>query len=116
MKVIIAGSRDFFDLKIVRKELEALKDSGWVFDVVVSGTARGADRAGECWAQENNVPIRAFPADWNNWGKAAGFIRNSEMAKYADALVAFWDGASSGTDHMIREMRRLGKQIRIVRV
>ncbi len=63
--------------------------------------ARGADKLGYDWGKANNIPIAEFPADWNRYGKSAGYRRNVEMAKNADALLALWDGKSRGTRHMI---------------
>lgn len=68
---------------------------------IVSGGARGADKLGEVYAKDNGYNLRIFPADWNTHGYKAGFLRNEEMAEYADALAAFWDGKSRGTKHMI---------------
>jgi hypothetical protein len=75
---------------------------------VLSGAARGVDRLGERWAVEHGVPITRFPADWAKHGKAAGMIRNREMADNAEALVALWDGQSRGTLSMIGIARRMG--------
>ena len=98
LRTIIAGSRDISDYD---KVACIIKESGFNISEVVSGTALGVDTLGEIWAEENNIPVKQFPADWDNKGKAAGFIRNTEMADYADALIAVWDGKSSGTKHMI---------------
>ena len=98
MKVIIAGSREGFEIADV---FVAMRDSGFCVTEVVSGTARGVDRLGESWANANQVPIKRFPANWDEYGKSAGYRRNVEMADYADALVALWDGKSKGTKHMI---------------
>lgn len=75
----------------------------------MSGCARGVDILGELWANENGVAIKRFPADWDRWGKSAGFYRNSDMADYCDAAIILWDGESRGTLDMIDRMRRLGK-------
>jgi hypothetical protein len=102
LKVIIAGGRDFNDYPTLKKYCDHLlqyKKEGGV--IIVSGKANGADSLGEQYAKENNFPVANFPADWKTHGKAAGFIRNIEMAKYADALIAFWDQKSNGTKHMI---------------
>lgn len=99
MKTIIAGSRGFDDETVV---LDAVRRSRFTITEVVSGTARGVDKMGEGWANMNNVPIKRFPADWNQYGKRAGYLRNVEMAEYADALIAVYDGESKGTAHMIR--------------
>jgi hypothetical protein len=80
---------------------------------VVSGCARGADQLGERWADERGYPVKRFPADWHKHGKRAGYLRNEEMAGYATHLVAFWDGRSRGTKHMIDLGHNL--QTRVVR-
>ena len=98
MKVIIAGSRTITDYQVVE---EAIKESGFNIVEVVSGKARGVDRLGELYAELNNLYIKSFWADWHRYGKAAGPIRNRQMADYADALIAVWDGQSKGTLHMI---------------
>ena len=100
MKVIIAGSRDGISYDDV---LKAMDECSWTNEIteIVSGKARGADTFGEQWAEENNIPIREFPADWKKFGKTAGPIRNEQMGDYADALVAVWDGKSKGTKHML---------------
>ncbi len=98
MRTIIAGSRGFnnmFNLAYVMDHLP------WTPSVVLSGTARGADKMGESWANINNIPVERYPAKWDVHGKSAGYIRNAEMAAVADLLVAFWDMESRGTKHMI---------------
>lgn len=103
MKVIIAGSRDIVDIDIVKAAYEA---SGFIASEIVSGAARGVDRLGEVLASEIiKVNLKLFPADWNAHGKGAGYIRNAQMAKYADALIAVWDGQSRGTANMISQAR-----------
>ena len=62
----------------------------------------------------SGIPIRYFPADWQTLGKSAGYQRNTQMAQYADALVAFWDGRSKGTKHMIDTAQRFKLDIRVV--
>jgi predicted Rossmann fold nucleotide-binding protein DprA/Smf involved in DNA uptake len=111
MKTIVAGTRTFNDY-------ELLKDMLARFDIteVVSGGARGADALGERWAKERGLPLHRFPADWNRYGKAAGPRRNRLMAENAQALVAFWDGESRGTKHMIDVATELGLEVVIVRI
>ena len=106
-KVIVAGSRDFNDYEFLcetlDKELLDLTEANDIIDdiQIVSGTAKGADKLGERYAKQNQYSVQQFPADWNTFGKKAGYIRNEEMAKYADACICFWDGESRGTKHMI---------------
>ena len=102
MKVIVAGSRDFEDYALLKKFLDKLVIFRSDFTEIVSGTARGADKLGERYAQEHNLAIKRFPADWEKYGKAAGHIRNRQMAEYADACVVFWDGQSKGSANMVK--------------
>jgi hypothetical protein len=106
MRVIIAGSRSITDYKLV--EL-AVTHSGYKIQCVISGTAHGVDKLGEKWAELHNACILRMPADWMKFGKAAGMIRNGEMAKIADAAVILHDGSSKGTKNMIERMEKLGK-------
>ena len=103
MNVIIAGSRDFHDYNML---LYAVDKSGFEITEVTSGGAGGVDALGERYAKENNLKLNRFPADWKQHGRAAGPIRNREMAKSADALIALWDGKSKGTKNMIDEANK----------
>ena len=115
-KVIVAGSRTFNDSKMAFEKLDKLLKEKLNTHrvVIVSGAARGADTLGEEWAAKNYIRLAQFPAKWDEHGKSAGYKRNMEMAKYADALVAFWDKKSRGTKHMIDIMKELGKPVRII--
>lgn len=106
MKVIIAGSRILSDYSLVT---QAMKRCGFHVTEVVCGCATGIDRLGEQWARANNISVKEMPANWDRDGKAAGPIRNREMAKYADAAVIIWDGKSAGTRNMVDEMIRAKK-------
>ncbi len=110
MKLIIAGGRTlevhplFIDSAILALSLNPSE--------VVSGGAKGIDAVGELWADEYwNVPIKRFEAEWEEYGKAAGPIRNAQMAAYADALLLIWDGESRGSANMRRQMEQLKKPI-----
>lgn len=99
MKTIIAGSRNINDLRLLERVIEK---SGFEISEVVCGGARGVDDLGRKWAGNGNrIPLKLFPAKWDEFGKSAGYRRNVEMADYADALIAIWDGKSKGTKHMI---------------
>lgn len=109
MKIIIAGCRTVRDQQIVR---DAVEESGLVGQMteLVHGGCRGVDSIAH-YQFEGIVPVKVFLADWGKHGKAAGPLRNAEMAKYADALIAIWDGNSRGTKNMIHEMEKLGKKV-----
>jgi hypothetical protein len=80
---------------------------------VLSGCARGVDSVAEAAAKERGLVVRRFPADWDSFGLSAGIRRNEEMAAAAAGLVAFWDGKSRGTAHMIAAARRRGLWVRV---
>lgn len=115
MRTIIAGSRGLASYNTMLRAIDAIRPN-WTPTVVVSGTAQGADRLGERWANENGVPVERFPADWDRYGKRAGYLRNEQMADHAEALLALWDGKSRGTKHMIDIANRKGLLIYVYRV
>jgi YspA, cpYpsA-related SLOG family len=114
-RIIIAGGRDFTDYNSLAYHVSEYRDANSVHDcIIVSGTARGADKLGELYAINYALPIKEFPADWDKHGKAAGHIRNKEMAEYAGHLIAFWDGKSRGTANMIKQAEEHGLKIQII--
>lgn len=114
MKLIIAGTRDFNIYSLLKeKVLHLTKDVNITH--IISGGARGADSLGERFAREHDIEIIRKPAEWDKYGKSAGFRRNSEMADEGDLLIAFWDGKSKGTAHMIDLANEKGLKIRVVR-
>lgn len=116
-RVIIAGGRAFDDYDLLQTHcLSILKDritSDRV--IIVSGGAKGTDALGQRFAHEHGLYLEIHPADWKKNGKAAGPIRNAEMADVANALIAFWDGQSRGTKSMIELSKRKGLAISCVR-
>jgi len=128
LRIIVAGSRDFRDYQLLSDTImEFLTDKDDI-DIVdnpsqvkfISGTARGADVLGEQFAYTWGYDVIRFPADWNNLGRRAGYIRNEEMAKFAcengnqGMLIAFWDGKSKGTKHMIDLANKYGLEVHVV--
>jgi hypothetical protein len=126
MKVICCGPRDLEDYDLVEKAIEA---SGFKITLLISGGAKGADSLGEKWAKKNKVKIDRKPAEWDNlellgaeireryntWKKCqekyvwnAGFIRNSEMVKIADACIAIQIEETSGTQDTIKKCKEKG--------
>lgn len=117
MKLIVAGGRDFINIQVMITVLMDLVEKGKIDPnpELVCGMARGADiLAFHLWKSEN-MQIHVFRAEWDTYGKSAGFRRNKEMGEFADAAVCFWDGKSKGTKHMIDIMNRLNKPVYVVR-
>lgn len=98
MNIIIAGSRTFkhnqevFDWLV--ETLEVIKP-----DNIICGMAKGADLFGKSIAEYLEINVIECPADWDNYGKKAGFLRNLEMAGLADKCILLTEG-SKGTEQM----------------
>lgn len=107
--VIIAGSRSFNSYEILSAEMDkvllSLKENNEI--TIITGAARGADALGSLYAMNNGYTLKEFPANWNKYGRSAGYVRNREMVDYVLSqdgkrmLVAFWDGRSAGTHNTI---------------
>lgn len=125
LRVIIAGSRNFDNLSKLTTDVADILSKIPMDSIsktrIISGTARGADQMGEQYARNAGYEISRFPADWDRLGKRAGYVRNDEMARFAVAdgntgvLIAFWDGKSKGTKHMIGLAEKYGLETHIVR-
>lgn len=122
VRVIVAGSRTFSNFSLLEKELMLFFKEHQLHrsDVeIISGTANGADKLGEKFAEKYGLACTKFPADWDKNGKSAGYIRNEEMAKYAGensdgVLFAFWNNISSGTKNMINIARKYKLIINVI--
>lgn len=116
MKLIVAGSRSFVgngNWSFVFQVLDGIR-ARYPDVTVISGGAKGADACGERWAALRGVPCTVVPADWTRYGRAAGPIRNEEMAKQGTHLLAVWDGHSAGTKHMMATARKYRLPVRVV--
>ena len=127
IRIIIAGGRDFTDFDYLERStfeviehVQARHIKDYPFVTIISGKARGADTLGEKFGSKYGLNVKEFPADWDKYGKKAGFIRNEQMGNYAiengnssAILIAFWDGKSKGTENMISIAKRLGMEVHI---
>ena len=96
MKLAVIGSRTITDAESVFPIIDRYNPTK-----IVSGGARGADQLGKEYAEKNELSAIIFPAEWKKYGKSAGYIRNHDIIKNSDHVVAFWDGQSRGTLHSI---------------
>lgn len=91
-KVIIAGSREFDNYDMLKEKCDKIlsrKVNEGEEIVIVSGTARGADTLGEKYAEERGYKIERYPANWDKYGKRAGYLRNKKMAEVSNACIVF---------------------------
>jgi len=116
-RIVVFGGREFEDINRMEFVIRQLVDQNFITDPceLVCGMARGADMTAYELFKDLGIRIHEFWADWENKGKAAGFIRNGEMANFADVGIGFWDGKSPGTKHMIATMDRAKKPCIVVR-
>jgi len=106
INVVVAGGREYENYPELSQKLDQtisqLNIPERMSVNIVSGGARGADTLAEKYAQERGLGLQVFPANWNEKGLSAGTLRNTQMAKEGDALVAFPGG--TGTENMIQQM------------
>jgi hypothetical protein len=113
MKIIVTGSRDFNNYRLLEAELDFFIPTDRQAQIV-SGAAQGADQLGEKYAEKRSLSVQKFPADWLKYGERAGYIRNDQMARCASHAVIFWDGSSRGTASMIELCKSYGLLYRVV--
>lgn len=121
MKLIIAGSRDFHDYELLIKEVDNFIGVHCITILdspveIISGMARGADMLGYRYARDTGYYCYKMPADWDKFGKSAGYRRNEEMAKIATHCIVFRIGGNSskGSTHMINLAKEYGLVLRVV--
>lgn len=113
-RVIICGSRSFTGSQagfLIGLAIDALPGD----TTVIVGGARGVDTIAEHCARDQGLIVERHEADWQQHGKAAGPIRNQRMLNSgADRVIAFWDGASRGTRHMIKISKAAGIPVNVI--
>lgn len=113
MKLAIIGSRTFTDFDYLKSKVNKIIES-YNIDRIISGGANGADTLAEIYANKYNICTTIFSANWEKYGKKAGYIRNKEIVNRSDMGIAFWDGQSKGTRHTIKLFKSSKKEIIII--
>lgn len=116
---LVVGSRNFNNYSMMNAYLNKVLSAHSKI-VIISGGANGADSLAEQYANEHNYPLIVMKADWDKYGKSAGYIRNQQMhdfiAKHSKrGCVAFWDGKSKGTAHNFPICEKMKTPLRIYR-
>ena len=117
MKLAIIGGRDFNNYTLMESilwDLLKVRGNDIPKDIIISGGARGADAFAKKYAEEESLIYIEFPAEWDKFGKSAGFIRNQTIVDNCDMVLAFWDGQSRGTADTIEKAKKAKKPIFIV--
>lgn len=112
MKVGVVGSRIYTDRTFIFDVLDRLHSFSKI-QTIVSGGAAGPDSYGQQWGEENSVQTLIFIPQYKLYGKSAPFRRNTEIVQNSDIIIAFWDGASSGTKDTINKAKKANKKIKI---
>lgn len=110
-KLIIAGGRKFDNHSLMFEHTDEWfknHDPDLTNTVILSGAAKGADRMAIELAYANDIPVQLHPANWDKYGKLAGFKRNEKMIQEGTHLLAFWDGKSRGTRDIINRAQVYG--------
>ena len=120
MKIAIVGGRDFNNYELLKWSVINAMDVNYYTEentkhTIVSGGAKGADSLGEKFADEFNFYKQIYRANWDLYGKQAGFIRNISIIENADIVFAFWDGKSKGTQHSINLAKQKNKELYIIK-
>ena len=113
MKLAVVGSRNFDNYPVLKAKLDILHKHKDI-TCIISGGANGADSLAERWARENRIELLIFLPEWDKYGKSAGYIRNVDIIKASDAVIAFWDGKSKGTQHDINLAKEHNKPLAII--
>lgn len=110
MKLGVVGGREFDDYDMLKSALNKFKQ----IDLIVSGGAKGADSLGEQYADDNGINKLIHYPDWQEHGKLAGFVRNTDIVRDSDLIIAFWNKESKGTKDTIDKCHKMGKLILVV--
>ena len=115
MKLGIVGSRILDDYSIVK---EAINEYYPNCSFIVSGGAIGADKLGILYAQIHNIPYHEHFPDTDKYPDfpTAERERNTLIINDADAILAFWDGQSTGTKDSIDKAKLSYKPFRVVKI
>ncbi len=112
----IIGSRSFNNYSYAKSEiLKIIQRNKIAITKIISGGASGADKIAEIFASKFNIPIEVIVPDWES-NKNAGVIRNTDIIKKSDYVIAFWDGKSKGTLDSINKAKRFNKKLFIINV
>lgn len=116
-RIAIIGSRDFNHFDFLDKKVKELMPKEDYEFIIVSGGARGTDTLAEQFAEKYNYKKEIWRAKWHTHGKCAGYLRNHDIVRNADMVIAFWNGISKGTRHTINIARNDSRRVvHIIRV
>lgn len=117
MRVLVCGDREWVDQQMIYNQLKQLHTASPI-EIVIEGEARGADLMGRKAATYLNIPVLGYAANWKEYGRSAGPIRNQQMLKEGrpDLVLAFHDhlDQSKGTRHMVSIAQKAGIPVQVI--
>ena len=113
IKIAIIGSRGITDKDFIFEKLSDIFKEKKPSEVI-SGGAKGPDTIGVLWAESLGIPTVVYKPDWERYGRGAGMRRNTTIVENCDHLIAFWDGESKGTKHMIDLATEKGLSVHVI--
>lgn len=112
-RLLVCGSRHYADREFMEgRILHVFRP-----DVIIEGGARGADRLARSIAEQHGIAVETYPADWEQYGRAAGHIRNRQMLvegkPYRVAAFRIGGAENRGTNNMIAQAEKAGIPVAI---
>lgn len=114
-RVIVTGSPSFNDYALMCRKLDKIFTGHWP-TAILCGESEGVYLLSRRYAREKEINTEFYYGDWETYGEKAIRLRNETMVKNAEALVAFWDGKSAETKHIIEIAREGGLQVRVINI
>jgi len=114
MKLAIIGSRTLNQQQVIKVIEQVVKKSKTPITTIVTGGANGVDSIAEYYAKMSNINVEVFYPVYKKYGKRAPLIRNNEIIKNCDGVLAIWDGVSNGTAYTINKAKRENKTVMVV--
>jgi predicted Rossmann fold nucleotide-binding protein DprA/Smf involved in DNA uptake len=114
MKLAIIGSRTLNQQQVIRVIEQVVTKSKTPVTTIVTGGANGVDSIAEYYARTHNIKVEIYYPVYQKYGKRAPLIRNNEIVKKCDGVLAIWDGESNGTAYTIRKAKKEHKKVMVV--
>lgn len=122
IRLLVSGSRSYMDYynfhEVMNRYARNLEKHDVEIKVVIHGCANGVDTMAGAWAAAWGIPVEEYPANWKDYGRAAGPIRNRQMLTEGkpDLLIAWLEQGSRGTKNMIDQAKDFEVPTQIVRI
>lgn len=110
MKVLVCGGRNYNDREEFFWAMTHTFE-GWEDCEIITGMAKGADSLAVEFVETYGLKLHKFPADWKEYGRAAGHIRNQQMLDEGEPELVIAFPGGKGTKSMIDKSRKAGVMV-----